>query len=185
MPAAFELDELELWWLTETAWGAGWGAGGVLSELFEEFELDESELLLVELDESELLDEFELPEFDEFELPEFELPEFELPEFELPEFELPVDESELLDELELPELLEELFDEPLLELAEPLPESERRFTGPPAPTMAAQVHAPQPWPARVFSAIAICWPLLAWSARPAYCWPPKASQVDWLNCRPP
>ncbi|CAM5226297.1 hypothetical protein SCYAM73S_01947 [Streptomyces cyaneofuscatus] len=33
-------------------------------------------------------------------------------------------------------------------------------------------QAPLPWPASTFSAIWICWDLLAWSAVEAYCVPP-------------
>ena len=46
-------------------------------------------------------------------------------------------------------------------------------------------QAPLPWPARTFSAIAICWALVAWSAVEAYCVPPYAAQVEAENCRPP
>ncbi|MFC9850541.1 pentapeptide repeat-containing protein [Streptomyces prasinus] len=46
-------------------------------------------------------------------------------------------------------------------------------------------QAPGPWPSRTFSAMAICWSLVARSARGAYRVPPKASQVDWVNWSPP
>ncbi len=42
-------------------------------------------------------------------------------------------------------------------------------------------QAPLPWPARTFSAISICWPLLAWSAVEAYAVPPYAAQVEAEN----
>ncbi|MGW8839291.1 pentapeptide repeat-containing protein [Streptomyces hirsutus] len=42
-------------------------------------------------------------------------------------------------------------------------------------------QAPGPCPSRTFSAMAICWSLVARSARGAYRVPPKASQVDWVN----
>jgi hypothetical protein len=46
-------------------------------------------------------------------------------------------------------------------------------------------QAPGPCPSSTFSATAICWSLVARSARGAYAVPPNASQVDWVNCRPP
>ncbi len=46
-------------------------------------------------------------------------------------------------------------------------------------------QAPGPCASSTFSATAICWSLVARSARGAYRVPPKASQVDWVNCSPP
>lgn len=46
-------------------------------------------------------------------------------------------------------------------------------------------HAPQPWVARVRSAVAICCSREARSARGAYWVPPKPAQVLLLNCSPP
>src|SRR5690606_23649811 len=51
-----------------------------------------------------------------------------------------------------------------------------------------EVHAgqaPQPWPAWTFFAMSICCSRVAWWATGAYLPPPKASQVDLVNCRPP
>lgn len=64
----------------------------------------------------------------------------------------------------------------------------RAGDGPPrvSPAPLPQVgHAPGPWPARTFSATAICWSLVARSARGAWAVPPKARQVFWLNWSPP
>lgn len=59
--------------------------------------------------------------------------------------------------------------------------------GPPEvrPPADAQDQAPGPCMASSFSAIAICWSLVARSARGAYCRPPAPSQLDCENCRPP
>ena len=46
-------------------------------------------------------------------------------------------------------------------------------------------HAPGPCDFRVFLAISICWALVALLAVEAYLPPPKASQVERLNCSPP
>ena len=51
-----------------------------------------------------------------------------------------------------------------------------------------EVHAgqaPQPWPAWTFLAMSICCSRVAWWATGAYLPPPKPSQVDLVNCRPP
>ncbi len=59
--------------------------------------------------------------------------------------------------------------------------------GPPAVRLPApaQDQAPGPCMASSFSAVAICWPLVARSARGAYLVPPAAAQLELLNCRPP
>src|SRR5882757_1759149 len=59
--------------------------------------------------------------------------------------------------------------------------------GPPAvrPPAEAQDQAPGPCIDSSTSATAICWSLVARSARAAYFRPPAASQLDCENCRPP
>src|SRR5699024_388434 len=55
-----------------------------------------------------------------------------------------------------------------------------------SPALALQVgQAPQPCTAWTFLAISICCSRVAWSAVGAYWPPPKAFQVDGVNCRPP
>jgi hypothetical protein len=98
------------------------------------------------------------------------------------------DESEELDEEELSE--EELLDESEEELDEELEEDEVSTEGA-APPWVRPACGPQtgqalgPCEARTFSATAICWSLVAWSAVEAYWVPPKAAQVDAENWRPP
>src|SRR5882757_993555 len=96
--------------------------------------------------------------------------------------EAAAEESPLLDE----ELLDVLgVDELLLDDDEPpVPMS---GDGPPAvrPPADAQDQAPGPCMESSTSATAICWSLVARSARAAYFRPPAASQLDWENCRPP
>ena len=56
----------------------------------------------------------------------------------------------------------------------------------PLPAYAPQTgQAPMPWPARTASATVIWSASEARLADAAYWSPPYASQVDWVNCRPP
>ncbi|MEF2524808.1 hypothetical protein V3664_00845 [Streptomyces sp. CS62] len=60
--------------------------------------------------------------------------------------------------------------------------------GPPRARPACFPHVGQacgPCPFNTFSATAICCSRVALSARGAYCVPPKARHVVWLNWRPP
>ncbi|MFE0873300.1 pentapeptide repeat-containing protein [Streptomyces smyrnaeus] len=69
----------------------------------------------------------------------------------------------------------------------PPPSGATSGAGPPAvrPPAPAQAQAPGPCMASSFSATAICWSLVARSARGAYFVPPAACQLDCENCRPP
>lgn len=69
-----------------------------------------------------------------------------------------------------------------------LPAGRTSGVAPPRVSPACTEHTGQargPWPSRTFSATAICWSLVARSARRAYFAPPYASHVDWVNCSPP